>query len=299
MWARYSVSFGVLCILFFAASSAHSKNSNLKTHATVSDRVVYGSDDRKEVYDVDALWQERADSTVAIVMDYQVEKTATGFQLQTDHYGKTWQLCSSEPFYDQTYASFCSASLIAPDIIMTAGHCVSTLSECQSYRYVFNYSHRQLGDNPAELDADDVYECKEVIKSQFAMADFALVRLNRKVVGHKPLELNRAGSVQQGDPLVLIGNPAGLPTKVAAGATVQNDKPKGFFVADTDSYGGNSGSAVFNGNTGLIEGILVRGSQDFYMDKGCYKSNHCQGLEDCRGEDVTRVEEVFKYLPAQ
>ncbi len=285
------------CILFCAAQSAHSKISNV---TPVSDRVLYGADDRKDVYEVDSGWQDLADSTAAIVSDWQVKKAANsaGYTLETETYGKVWQLCTSEPFFEQTYASFCSAALIAPDILMTAGHCVSSLSECQSYKYIFNYSHRAIGDDPTKLDEDDVYSCKEVIKSQFAMADFALIRLDRKVTGHKPLALNRASKIKNGEGLVLVGNPAGLPTKVAGGATVLDDSRKGYFVADTDSYGGNSGSAVFNSTTKLIEGILVRGSQDFTMEKGCYKSNVCTGLGDCRGEDVTRIEEVLPYLPA-
>lgn len=298
MFLSRSAFWGTLCILFFAGASAHSKNLNFTPHTKASDRVIYGVDDRKDVYAVDTVWQERADSTVALVMASQVQKTGAGYTLETDHYGSVWQLCSSEPFYHQTYASFCSASLIAPDIIMTAGHCVTTLSECQSYKYIFNYSHRSEGDDPSLLDDNDVYSCKELIHSQYTMADFALIRLDRKVTGHAPLPLNRAGSLKKGDSLVLIGNPAGLPTKVAAGATVLNANPKGYFIADTDSYGGNSGSAVFNGNTGLIEGILVRGSLDFVVSGGCYVSNYCNGLGDCRGEDVTRVEEVLKYLPS-
>lgn len=299
MVACHRSFWGVVCILFFWGLSAHSKNSEALAFQSTADRVIYGDDDRKDVYEVDTTWQARASSTVAIVMGHQVQKTASGYKLETDHYGSVWQLCKSEPFYNQTYGSFCSASLIAPDLILTAGHCVKNLSQCQESRYVFNYSHRSQNGDPTELGEDDVYSCKELIHSQYASADFAIVRLDRKVKGYAPLGINRSSGLKKGDGLVLIGNPAGLPTKVAAGARVLDNSPKGYFIGDTDSYGGNSGSAVFNSNTGLIEGILVRGSQDFVPTaQGCYKSNYCKGMSDCRGEDITRIEEVLSYLPA-
>lgn len=36
--------------------------------------------------------------------------------------------------------------------------------------------------------------------------------------------------------------PAGLPTKIAGGATMRDASPNGYYVANLDTYGGNSGS---------------------------------------------------------
>lgn len=293
-----SVRLGVLCILFFWGSNAFSNGFQAPM---AGERVVYGADDRKDLFEVaDPFWLERADSTVTMIADYKVKAVNGGYQISTGVFGEVYGLCKDEPFYNQAYAAHCSASLIAPDIIMTAGHCVQSLSECQSFKYVFNYSYKAKDGDVSRLVEDDVYSCKEVIARQFSKVDFALVRLDRPVVGHKPLQLNRSNtSIKNGDGLVLIGNPAGIPTKIAAGAAVTDDSLKGYFVADTDSYGGNSGSAVFNSTTGLIEGILVRGEQDFVYKGGCYKSNICKDTQTCRGEDVTRIEEVLKFLPAE
>lgn len=49
--------------------------------------------------------------------------------------------------------------------------------------------------------------------------------------------------------------PAGLPQKIAGGAKVRSIQT-GFFVANLETDGGNSGSAVFNLSNGVIEGIL-------------------------------------------
>jgi V8-like Glu-specific endopeptidase len=95
--------------------------------------------------------------------------------------------------------------------------------------------------------------------------------------------------VQVGDELYIVGHPAGLPTKIAGGAVVRSVKST-FFKANLDSYGGNSGSAVFNAQTNEIVGILVRGDQDFKYDQAnsCTRSNICEN-DGCRGEDVTNI----------
>ena len=67
-----------------------------------------------------------------------------------------------------------------------------------------------------------------------------------------------------------------------------------YFSANLDTYGGNSGSAVFNANTGVVEGILVRGATDYVSDPsqgGCRVSN-ILGKHAGKGEDVTYITNV-------
>ena len=83
---------------------------------------------------------------------------------------------------------------------------------------------------------------------------------------------------------------------MAAGANIRKSVHRNFFVANLDTYAGNSGSPVFNTDTGLIEGILVRGEQDFvFTQAGCYLSNACPS-DGCRGEDVTRVQWALPFV---
>jgi V8-like Glu-specific endopeptidase len=86
-----------------------------------------------------------------------------------------------------------------------------------------------------------------------------------------------------------------LPTKIDDGAQVRSNAPSGYFVATTDSYGGNSGSSVFNYDTGEVEGVLVRGEDDYVYRNGCMVSNVCEE-SGCRGEDVTKISSVLPYL---
>lgn len=274
------------------ASLAQASTSNY------TPRVIYGDDNRVEVYQTTDQWKEKSKSTVALMQSSHLTKKGNGYSISTSNYGSMMYLCKNEPFYDQGTAAFCSGSLIAPDIIMTAGHCVRSQDACKDIRFVFNFAYTEKGHDPTQVAADDVYSCKEMMTSLMdssTMSDFALVRLDRPVVGHQPLQLRTEGAVRVKDGLTLIGHPSGLPTKVAAGASVRDITPGAYFVASTDSYGGNSGSAVLN-DEGVVEGILVRGEQDFvYSNQGCYVSNVC-AEDGCRGEDVTRVSEVLKFL---
>jgi Peptidase S46 len=87
--------------------------------------------------------------------------------------------------------------------------------------------------------------------------------------------------------LYVIGHPCGLPQKYAPRARVRDNTPDTFFVANLDTYGGNSGSPVFNSSSNAVEGILVRGENDFVSRGSCYVSMVCP-TTGCRGEDVTR-----------
>jgi len=58
-----------------------------------------------------------------------------------------------------------------------------------------------------------------------------------------------------------------------------------WFVANTDTFVGNSGSGVFDANTKELVGILVRGAQDYVADGSCNRVNVCPN-DGCRGEDV-------------
>src|SRR5690606_25377246 len=47
--------------------------------------------------------------------------------------------CSSERFTEQPNPGMCSGFLIAPDLIATAGHCVTLDNFCEEYEWVFDY----------------------------------------------------------------------------------------------------------------------------------------------------------------
>ncbi|MBI3565484.1 MAG: trypsin-like peptidase domain-containing protein [Elusimicrobia bacterium] len=267
--------------------------------AQVSGQVIYGDDDRIDLWQAkDARLKSLADSTVALFEGGDVTLAGEKAVLATQNYGERMGLCKTEPFYEQPMGAFCSGSLVAPDVIMTAGHCVTSQDNCAGIKFVFGFAVKTKGASPTSVPAGDVYGCKELMGREQVGdgADWALVRLDRAVTGHKPLKLNKGGAIGEGTPIVVIGHPAGLPTKIAGGAKVRDASKPGFFVANLDTYGGNSGSAVFNAQTGLVEGILVRGEQDYVYNGSCRVSNKCPS-DGCRGEDVTKIANVADKLP--
>lgn len=263
----------------------------------VTPKVIYGEDNRLDVYLVQrADIREVADSTVALIPVRSLVKDGNGqMSLKTNQYGKEMNLCSDEPFFDQPTAANCSGSLVGADLIATAGHCVS-VSDCSRYAFVFGF--RMLSEKvaPTAVSEDDVYSCKEIVAREYSNgADYALVRLDRPVRGHRVLSL-QSTAVQAGDDIYVIGHPTGLPTKVADGAHVRSQKGS-YFSTNLDTYGGNSGSAVFNARTNEVVGILVRGATDFTYDRAnqCTRSNVC-AEDDCRGEDVTNISYIVQAL---
>lgn len=262
----------------------------------VTPKVIYGEDNRAEVYEVArADVREIADSTVALIPKKNLVLKGEFVQIIAKQFGREMNLCSDEPYYDQPMAANCSGSLVGEDLVATAGHCIGS-SDCADYAFVFGYRMSSSRTAPEKVPASEVYACKEIVAHEYTSAqDYALVRLDRTVLGHRPLTLQKE-PVRSGDPLYVIGHPSGLPTKVADGAEVRRTKGS-YFQANLDTYGGNSGSAVFNAETNEVVGILVRGEMDFVYDKTrkCRKSNQCSA-NTCRGEDVTNISYITEAL---
>jgi subtilisin-like proprotein convertase family protein len=263
------------------------------------DKLIYGDDDRKDLYEVtSSLNKKLADSTVALLESSHLKAlSGSGFSLPTETYGSQQMLCASEPFYEQPAGAFCSGSLVGPNLILTAGHCIKDAMDCANVRFLFGYAVKQSGKYPISVASSDVYNCKRIVsrKLEAAGGDFALIETDRSVMGHEVLKLQRSRVASVGDALTVIGHPSGLPTKVVGGGKVRSVSSS-YFVTNLDTYGGNSGSGVFNAETGEIVGVLVRGDTDFIAKGACYVSNRCPA-DGCRGEDVTRIDQVSTLIP--
>ncbi|MCX5792668.1 MAG: serine protease [Elusimicrobia bacterium] len=291
---------------------------------------IYGRDDRLDHYAAPEAMKALADSVVSLWDDYQVEDRVLQVRLLTRKLGEVEDLCPGERFREQPEGAGCSGALVGPDLVLTAGHCVRTLADCRHRKIVFGYAVKEAG-VPAEtiLPANEVYSCAGIVKRYFnpndeGGPDFALLKLDRKVTGHRPLPVNRGADLKKGDGVFVIGYPQGMPVKIAGGATVRDFSQDGYFVTDLDSFKGNSGSPVFNARTRKIEGVLVRGDVDTVPDRGRAKTvpgvpvkaitfhdgpaPDSGGEGACmvvavnaqnrgRGEDVTKISELLEYIP--
>ena len=119
----------------------------------------------------------------------------------------------------------------------------------------------------------------------FATKDYAVIKLDRVPENRTPLEIRIKGSIKKGTELVVIGHPSGLPLKIADGARVTT-KRWNFFYSNLDTYAGNSGSAVFNRKTGVVEGILIQGATDYVANGSCNVSK--------RTSNSNAKEKIFK-----
>jgi len=275
----------------------------LSFNAQAGEKVIYGQDNRHDLYDVtNPVYTKVADSTVALMERGTLTSTndASTMDISASSFQDLMGVCSSERFSDQPSGAFCSGSLIGKNLILTAGHCITSADSCANTQFVFNYGVYQKGAYPTTAKSENVYNCKEIvyrIQDSYG-ADFAIVKTDRDVTNHEPLKLaQRTGKIAVGTELGMSGCPSGLPFKIDDGADVRSNDDNGFFVATTDSYGGNSGSPVFNRKTGELEGVLVRGEQDFVYKNGCYVSNVVSQTGG-RGEDVTDISYVAKQLPS-
>lgn len=258
-------------ILVACAAKDESKPTDPQTteDRNVGEKVIYGDDDRKDIYDVqDPRWTQIAKSTVALLKSTGLSSggssNASNISITTGgSFGNQMGLCAAEPFFSQPAAAFCSGSLVAEDIVITAGHCVRSTTDCANTRFVFDYAVLAPGKFPNSTTAENVYSCREILRreEQGAGADYAVIRLDRRVQGRTPLRIRRTGQPETGDGLTVIGHPSGLPTKIASGGQIRSATAT-HYVTNLDTYGGNSGSAVFNSVTSEIEGILVRGEND-------------------------------------
>lgn len=260
--------------------------------AKVND-VIYGDDDRVDVHEsTNPQFVELARSTAAMIPNSALIMTQLG---GFDVGGGTLRdrnLCKRERFVEQKTAANCSGFLISDKYLVTAGHCITSENDCKRYSWVFDYKMDSYEQTSFNIPTSSVYTCTKIIErrlEQSSQIDYAVVELDRAVTDRAPLTFRKAGALAINDPLVVIGHPTGLPTKIADGANVRA-LGKNIFVANLDTFGGNSGSAVFNTTTLEVEGILVRGEEDYHKPflRGCLKPKECRDSK-CRGEDVTRI----------
>lgn len=261
--------------------------------STSGTKVIYGDDNREDVINsTNSMYVELSKSTAGMIPKSSLRTSTDGKIKIRGTALSSRGICSSERFATQPTAANCSGFLVGENLLVTAGHCIRSASDCSRYNWVFDYKIEQEGQTSISVDKNSVYSCKRIISRALTrsnMDDWALLELDRKVTDRRILDYRRNGKISKGEPLVVIGHPTGLPTKIADGANVRSLRGK-YFVANLDTYGGNSGSAVFNANTGIVEGILVRGETDYRYDssQGCRVSNVVSDNAG-RGEDVTYI----------
>lgn len=261
------------------------------------DKVIYGVDDRKDIYESsNEMYKQLASSTAAMISDSLLIPQEGNTMLVKSATLEQEGICSDARFAKQTAGASCSGFLVGDQYLVTAGHCIQDIDDCKKFSWVFGYSNMTEEKLTQIIPNSEVYKCEKIVSRTLDRStgnDFALVKLDRSVSDHVPLKFRTAGKTPDTANLVVIGHPSGLPTKIADGATVRSNTNKYYFQATLDTFGGNSGSAVLDSTTGIVEGILVRGETDYVNDpvQNCYRPKVCK-VTECRGEDATRITNI-------
>lgn len=205
-------------------------------------------------------------------------------------------MCSSERFSDlQSFAVSCTGFLIAPDLLVTAGHCAVNFGEvtatanpyCTDFSWYFDFEADMSGKVITEkIPAANFYQCEKVIKAAHTSIpvsdreiifkdDFAIIKLKKPVTGRTPLKLTSARPAPSSS-ISMIGHPLGAPKTSVSGRLLTNEST--YDRAAVSGFEGNSGSPVFN-SRGEVFGILVRGYPpgliDSKTDRTCSVVNRC------------------------
>lgn len=243
-------------------------------------KVIYGEDERIDVYqETDPqrlLW---AAATCALVDVSQLTKNADGtYTLSLYEYSYMgYPACEEEPFANQPVAAFCTGFMVGTDLIATAGHCYDA-TDLADVRFIFGFIMLSETIPVAIFTPDQIYQGVEVVAhALYGDYDHAIIRVDRPIVAPKatPFQIRREGVIEKGTKVGAIGHPNGLPMKLAFGenTVVKDNSPEAYFTTNADTFGGNSGSPVINAETGIVEGIHVRGYYPRqYLQGSCFLS---------------------------
>lgn len=263
-WTRWSLV--ALALAGCADGVGEAELSGIEQH------IIYGSDDRLDVYEhPDPILREIASSSaVALVPRSRLARSKEGdFFIFTQPLEDAFHVCADERFAAQPTAAECSGVLIDDDLVLTAGHCFPSDDLCSRYAFMFDYFLRDSA-RLEPLSWGDIYGCRRIVKRAVSpdptvtpRIDYAIVQLDRPATGRTPVAL-RKSPLLAGEPLSAIGCASGLPLKIDSGAHVRATRSDSgdYFMLDSDTFQGSSGSGVFDVN-GALAGVLVRGGEDY------------------------------------
>jgi len=310
---KRSSPFSFAFIIAFAFVAANS--DTIDQHA--DNKVVYGSDNRRDVYQLGESnpWRQITERSIVALVDRtnlgDADNDGVYHTLERGVYpdqfrlGNVFNLCSNQTFLLDPTLAFCSGTLIAPDRVVTAGHCVDILS-CATTSLLFKYyvTGRDSDGYPnfPEITEEDVFNCIAVDTVQTNNIDFAVIFLDRVVNNFEPISIvNDSSPVHQGDHVTIIGFPSGIPAKIDTGGRVTTPRPsqRDYFLATTDSFAGNSGSGVFSSSHEQV-GVLVSGATDYVSSSSDSFCNVVNVISHCGsgcGERITYAYHAALAVP--
>lgn len=268
------------------------------THA--APLVIYGEDNRHEVYqENNPLILTAAYSTAALIGHDKMKQVGGDVSITGMNLATLYRLCPKERFKSQPVAAECSGTLVAPDVIMTAGHCYASENEiCRHYSWVFDFRSNNGRESVINVPQENVYRCKKILTKVNTKkdADYALIQLDRPVSDRYPVKF-QSRRLGINSPLVMIGHPSGLPTKIADNGFILRIE-KDYLLTNLDAFSYNSGSGVFDPMTGEVVGILTGGNTKDYatINDGCSTPRRLLMTEGI--ETVQKIDPIINFFKA-
>lgn len=260
--------------------------------SSVASAAIFGVDNREAIKPSSPHYQVARATAISVLSSLHKPAGPGAISLWVD---ELVNLCPTERFAKDPSLSYaCSGFLVAPDLIVTAGHCMvntgesrnETKNHCEAFSWLFDFNVDVNGQiNTDNVPAANLYKCKQVVfavKDERApFRDYALVQLDRPVLGRTPLKLASA-PIPAGSLLSMIGYPLGTPAKRSAPAAILRNNPAHqVLITSLDAMEGNSGSAVLNAKNEVV-GILIGGtpSQGFVpaRNRACEIYNKCSDV---------------------
>lgn len=295
---KYFKNLLILITLFFI-SVVHAQDKETKLPSEYpfgapdsESRGVFGEDGREEVNDVSGITHYTNATAVMIPKNYVRENKVYGYSLRQSlsmQFGVD-NFDENVKFLDQPTAANCTGFLVAPQIIVTAGHCINSMEEADQWYWLFDYTNSMewnLEGNYVTIDLNNLYETSEILGSKFEgeeddkLEDYAVLKLDRVVQNRLPYRIRTSGDPSLLTNVYTIGSPTGLPLKISLDSEVIEEGNDYWFKTDIDAFPGNSGGPVFDPN-GYIEGILVRGAVEYANGRytGDYKyDSNCDCIQ--------------------
>jgi hypothetical protein len=232
-----------------------------------------------------------AQSTAAIIPKILLEKIGNVYRLISGNFGNKPGFCSEDAQDGISGSASCSAFLVAPDLMATAGHCISQ-DDCEFKAFLFGYAVRGEMTLSAEFPEENIYFCRRVLRQEVsADQDYALVQLDRPVRGFSPVSLSLQDP-QVNDQLFVVGYPSTFQRKEIGketGEVAVHSVGAGSFTVDSASS--RPGSPVFDAETMEVKG-LVAGHERMAV----INENQCQIAQQCAEEGCTSQATKISFI---
>lgn len=189
--------------------------------------------------------------------------------------------------------ALCSAFLISPNLVVTAGHCFSKniKDACKERSFVFDFTEDVFPMDRFEsgfINKKNIYRCKKIVSlnEDGERGDYAVIELDRSVEQREPLKLLDPKELVFGDWVTTIGFPQGQTMHISEeGKFYKMSEDRRWLYGQIDTFFGNSGGPIIDQISNHVVGLHTHGVKDSLIlnkEKGCYTySSRCEDPKKC------------------